>query len=632
MHTSSKEMWTTSLLSSALLVAFVLPWVLFSQSTLPSSDVDNIPPSSAYDTLGPEKDRIVLDLEDGTSPDHVEDDIGLNIEGPSTYNGASIYQATVPEGGLSNRYDSVLSHPSVEHVEEDRLFSIQSEKKSRSVTDQRPDDPLYPFQWNLDQIQIEDSWNLSRGEEVIVSVLDTGVTYKNTDKVTPPRDLEQTRFTSGYDFVENNRSVVDRHGHGTHVTGTIAQSTHNNYGVAGVAYGSTIMPVKVLNKDGFGSLRDIAKGVYYATDEGADVINMSLGSTKSSDILKDAVSYARHHGVTVVAAAGNSGRREPSYPAAYDSTLAVAATQYDKSTTFYSQKGDFVDIAAPGGNNKVDQNDDGKPDGILQETVEEGDPNEHQFALFMGTSMAAPHVAGVAAYLHAWGINHPEKVKSYLKRTALMPDIEDDQKKTDKREAYGSGIIQAHDALKSAQFRSSVYRLLFTLVCALSLFYASRRESILGASARKTLLYVGSALFVAVGGSLLFYLPLRLDIWIPAWAKMLLLPLPEWDVLIGVWMHQNPLSISFLWPLVLISLFHGHEKTWKYVACGCAVGLGAFNIMELVFGFSDVAYIPGVGLWDKLYLALNSVVCFGMAYLSITETFLKHTFSEDSDD
>ena len=151
----------------------------------------------------------------------------------------------------------------------------------------------------------------------------------------------------GWDFADNDNEVLDDYGHGTHVAGIVAARIDNGIGIAGLAGRATIMPVDVFG-GGIGTYEDLIRAIVYATDNGAQVINMSLGASSYSLGEEAAVDYAYAHGVVVVAAAGNSGLTEVHYPAAHANVIAVAATAADDSLAYFSTRGDWVDVAAPG--------------------------------------------------------------------------------------------------------------------------------------------------------------------------------------------------------------------------------------------------------------------------------------------
>lgn len=308
-----------------------------------------------------------------------------------------------------------------------------------------PNDPLYVYQWNFkppNGINVTDAWDISTGTGVIVAVIDTGVASNAPD-------LSETNFVQGYDFINYDNDPADDNGHGTHVAGTIAQSTNNGIGVAGVAYGCTIMPVKVLDASGSGTLSQLVDGIYYASGKNsqykADVISMSLGfptsvTAKKLRPLLSALDYAYSQGIVIVAAAGNDGTSTVCYPAAYEKCIAVGATRYDGTRPYYSNYGSALDIMAPGGDMSVDQNNDYKPDGILQNTLAYS-PGTFDYYLYQGTSMATPHVSGVAALLIANGVKGPENVRQAMQSTAK------DMGATGWDSGYGWGIVDAYKAL-----------------------------------------------------------------------------------------------------------------------------------------------------------------------------------------
>jgi len=312
-----------------------------------------------------------------------------------------------------------------------------------------PDDKLYSYQWNLNNavqadIRIQEAWDIEEGDpNVIVAVIDTGVAYENFGIYRQAPDLGDTRFVPGYDFVHDDNHPNDDHGHGTHVTGTIAQSTNNLIGVAGIAFRCSIMPVKALDEQGVGDAFALSRAILFAVEHGARVINLSVGSPASSRTLHDAVKTAYERGVTVVAAAGNDYARgnRPSYPAAdTDYCIGVGAVRFDLKRAPYSNTGSYVSVVAPGGDLSVDQNQDSYPDGILQQTFKT-DPNTFAYWFFQGTSMAAPHVSGLAALLASRGVTRPDKIREAIQLTArdLGPHGWDAE--------YGWGMIEAHAAL-----------------------------------------------------------------------------------------------------------------------------------------------------------------------------------------
>ena len=301
----------------------------------------------------------------------------------------------------------------------------------------RPNDPMYDQQWNFKMVGAEDAWKKTKGKGVIVAVIDTGVAAETTGKGKQCRDFNTTKFVKGYDFVNKDADPYDDHGHGTHVAGTIAESTNNNEGVAGLAYEATIMPLKVLSASGSGYSSDIADAIRYAADKGANVINMSLGANTPSSVIHKACQYAVKKGVTIVCAAGNSFKEGVGYPAAFPECIAVSSVGPSGQLATYSSYGKEVALAAPGG----DMMESGDPkDGILQNTVmtasERGKGDDYY--AFQGTSMACPHVAAVAALIESQGVHDPARVRDILTKTAT-PNGD--------RVKYGAGILSAVSAV-----------------------------------------------------------------------------------------------------------------------------------------------------------------------------------------
>lgn len=361
-----------------------------------------------------------------------------------------VQSARIPEQSLARVMQALRNNPWVEYVE----------PNFKAAAFLAPNDPLYSLQWHMQSastgsINAAAAWDATDGSGTIVAVLDTGVAFENrsdstgTYYVAP--DLAGASFVPGYDFINNDPNANDDHSHGTHVAGTIAQSTNNGRGVAGVAFGASVMPVKVLGRDGSGSHSSIAQGVRWAADRGAHVINLSLGSSSGSTTLKDALAYAYGKGVTIVAAAGNNGMNAVSFPAAYDDyVIAVSATRFDESLAGYSNYGSSIDLAAPGGDTSVDQNRDGYVDGVLQNTFNPSTKNTADFGyyFFQGTSMAAPHVAGVAALvvsqlMKTKGVADPVTVRHILQSTAR------DRGADGVDIYYGHGIVDAAAAVRA---------------------------------------------------------------------------------------------------------------------------------------------------------------------------------------
>jgi serine protease len=390
--------------------------------------------SSNTDTYVP--DEIIVKFKDGVNKQQATtalSDLGTSLISTNTQIG--INQIRIPAGKTVEEMVAAFSNRSdVEYAEPNYIAHAFM----------TPNDPYYSYQWHMPQINMPAAWDQSTGiPGVVVAVIDCGVAYETYGVYSQAPDLAGTHFVAGYDYVNNDSHPNDDCAHGTHVTGTIAQTTNNSLGVAGVAFNCSIMPIKVLDASGNGTYTAIVNGITYAADHGAEVINMSLGGPSGSTALQNAVIYAYNAGVTIICAAGNAGTSAAQYPAAYTQCISVSAVRYDRTYPSYSSYGSTIDICAPGGDVTVDQNGDTYPDGVLQQTHDGVNYGTFGYYFYDGTSMASPHVAGVAALLisKAGGSMTPDAVRAALQNTAtdLGPAGWDQH--------YGYGEVNANAAL-----------------------------------------------------------------------------------------------------------------------------------------------------------------------------------------
>ncbi|WP_027965007.1 S8 family peptidase [Halalkalibacillus halophilus] len=304
----------------------------------------------------------------------------------------------------SDQADGLSNHPHIEHLEKNA--------EAHKVNQTTP--------YGIDQVQATEAQNQGHtGEGVDVAVLDTGIDASHEDLAANVQGGH-----SVFDDAENSDPYNDGDGHGTHVAGTVA-AANNDTGVVGVAPQANLYAVKVLGNDGSGSYAGIAEGIEWSINNGMDVVNMSLGGPTSSPILEEFADLANEEGLLVVAAAGNSGSSlgwfdTVNYPAKYDSVMAVGAVDENNNRPSFSSTGPAVEIAAPG----VD----------TLSTVPGND-----YASLSGTSMASPHVAGVAASVWA--------EKSDLSNDELRQLLKDTAVDLGNEDHYGAGLVQVLDAL-----------------------------------------------------------------------------------------------------------------------------------------------------------------------------------------
>jgi serine protease len=362
-----------------------------------------------------------------------------------------------------------------------------------------PNDPLYATrQWNLPLINLERAWDLQpqAGSAIVVAVLDTGIAYQNAtlvENVPAFRDengvlypalgrvtipyaaasqlVAPGRFVAPHDFIWDNDLPLDFDGHGTHVAGTIGQLTNDNIGTAGVAFNVKLMPVKVIDSvwdDVFGAPNvatdaTVARGIRYAADNGAKVINMSIGRTGPPDrapAIEDAINYAVSKGVFIAVAGGNEFEEGnpleviAEIASRVEGAVSVAAVDRNKARAFYSNTGSWIEIAAPGGSNRGFSGPDGF---VFQQTFDFSfvetyllQPSQyhaprfdvHAYIGYIGTSMATPHVAGVAAMMMQQGITNPGAVEAALERFAV------DLGAPGRDSSFGYGLVDARASLR----------------------------------------------------------------------------------------------------------------------------------------------------------------------------------------
>lgn len=334
----------------------------------------------------------------------------------------------VPEGQELATVGKLNADPSVEYAQPNYRYDAFG----------TPNDPYFGNQWAHSKMQSSAAWDISTGSASIsIAILDTGI-----DEAHP--DLS-TKIVTGWDFVDNDSNPHDLHGHGTHVAGIAAAATDNGKGVAGMDWQARIMPVRVLGADGGGWTDDIADGVTWAYLQGADVLNLSLGGGGNDPALESAINQAHAAGSLVVAAMGNEDSGVPSYPAAYNNVLAVAATGPNDHRAYYSNYGSHCDVAAPGG----DMGYLHDPDGIYSTlptywVTMTGEGYSKNYDYLQGTSQATPHVAGLAALV--WSLDAsltPDEVQTVIEDTAVdLGSPGWDQK-------FGHGRIDALAALEA---------------------------------------------------------------------------------------------------------------------------------------------------------------------------------------
>ena len=337
---------------------------------LPVNVIAATPASTAPSFSDSSSDYILVKFKPGAGASETADihrQLGGKVK--KTIPEIGVQVVKVPKGQAKEKAKAYSSKAKVAYAEPDFVAEAMGD----------PDDPGFVNQWGMARVEAPQAWEVTTGTSSInIAILDTGVDLDHPDLA--------DKIVANVNF-STSATADDLYGHGTHVAGIAAASTNNGIGVAGLGYSANIMNVKVLADNGAGTHSAIAAGIIWATDNGAQIINMSLGGGASSQTLEDAVNYAWSRGVVVVAAAGNNGNSYMMYPAAYANCLAVAATDRNDARASWSNYGDWVDVAAPGA-------------GIYSTT------KGNSYGYMAGTSMASPHVAGLAALVFTTVSDH----------------------------------------------------------------------------------------------------------------------------------------------------------------------------------------------------------------------------------
>jgi thermitase len=313
----------------------------------------------------------------------------------------------VAEGEMESAIDYLRNQTNIKAAEPNYIVTAQ---------ETIPNDPAWDLQYGLRNIRAPQGWSYSTGTGwVTIAIIDSGVDRFHPDLV--------TKTLAGYDFVNNDNDPQDDYGHGTHVAGIAAAASNNGIGIAGASWGAQIMPIKVLNASGNGTYANVANGIIWAVDNGAQVINLSLGGPAYSAILESAVDYAFQRGVVLVAASGNAGGSSVYYPARYTQVIAVGATDSSNQRGAFSNFGDGMEVVAPG---------------VAIYSTELGGGYSYR----NGTSMAAPFVSGLAAIL----IGQPGNYNAGLVREQIRSSALD-LGSPGWDAYYGHGLIQMDAAL-----------------------------------------------------------------------------------------------------------------------------------------------------------------------------------------
>lgn len=333
-------------------------------------------------------DEVLVSLKPGVSASAVAHSVGARPE-QQTLLGVWVFK--VPAGAVPHVVNALSRNPNVEYAEPNGIATITLDPNDPYDNSECYNSSKHGCitQWAWAKVQAYQAWEITTGSSVKIAVVDTGVDNSHPDL---PSLVAQK------DFVNNDDSAEDDNGHGTHVAGTIGALTNNGIGVAGANWSVSLLAAKVLDSSGSGSYAAVVNGIVWAADNGAKAINLSLGGTVPSKTLQKAVDYAWNKGAVLACAAGNSGTQAKLYPAAYTNCIAVAATdESDAKASFSNYGAKWVDVAAPGVHILSTM-----PDTFVYLNTQYGYYKDYDS--LSGTSMATPHVTGLAGLVWAKGV------------------------------------------------------------------------------------------------------------------------------------------------------------------------------------------------------------------------------------
>ena len=410
----------SSVLALLLLLAAALP--VAAEGAKPASPPAADAPPVVQETAEVVPGEVLVKFRDEASAGEVANARGLEIAASV---GAAGHGLPAVASTRGRPVDQVLaelrSDPAVEYAEPSYRVQLLVEGEVAAVG---VNDPMTAGQYSLDRMRVRDAWSLSRGGSGIVAVLDTGVQADHPDL--------SGRVLAGRDFVNNDANAADDNGHGTWVAGIIAAKPNDGYGMAGISWSDRILPVKIMNSSGTGSTSALVNGIIWAADNGATVINMSVGGFPYSQAVQDAVTYAWNRGAVLVGAAGNNNREESFYPASLNNVISVSATQPQDEFSYWSSYGPAVDVSAPGSSVLTTN--------CISSSCPHPEWGSHTY--ISGTSFATPNVAGVVALIRAQNPTWtPQQVVDRLYATV------DDLGYAGWDNRYGRGRVNAYRAL-----------------------------------------------------------------------------------------------------------------------------------------------------------------------------------------